>query len=59
MRAAKNVATGLGTARELLRFLWQQKRWWMIPFVVTLLLVAVLLLVGSTTGVAPFIYTLF
>ena len=31
----------------------------MIPFVVTLLLVAVLLLVGQTTGVAPFIYTLF
>jgi hypothetical protein len=59
MKAAKNVATGLGTASELLQFLWQRKLWWMIPFVVTLLLVAVLLLVGSATGVAPFIYTLF
>jgi uncharacterized protein DUF5989 len=59
MKAAKNVATGLGTAGELLQFLWERKLWWMIPFVVTLLLVAVLLLVGSTTGVAPFIYTLF
>jgi uncharacterized protein DUF5989 len=59
MKAAKNVVTGLGTAGELLRFLWERKLWWMIPFVVTLLLVAVLLLVGSTTGVAPFIYTLF
>jgi hypothetical protein len=59
MKAAKNVATGLGTAGELLQFLWERKLWWMIPFVVTLLLVGVLLLVGSTTGVAPFIYTLF
>jgi Family of unknown function (DUF5989) len=59
MKAAKNVATGLGTAGELLGFLWERKLWWMIPFVVTLLVVGALLLVGSTTGVAPFIYTLF
>jgi hypothetical protein len=31
----------------------------MIPFVATLLLVAVLVLVGQATGIAPFIYTLF
>ena len=59
MRAAKNVATGLGTAGELMQFLWQRKLWWMIPFVLTLLIVGVLLLVGQATGVAPFIYTLF
>jgi uncharacterized membrane protein len=59
MRAAKNVATGLGTAGELIQFLWQRKLWWMIPFVLTLLIVGVLLLVGQATGVAPFIYTLF
>ena len=59
MKAAKNVATGLGTAGELLQFLWQRKLWWMIPFVATLWIVAVLLVVGQTTGVAPFIYTLF
>jgi uncharacterized membrane protein len=59
MRAAKNVVTGLGTAGELMQFLWQRKLWWMIPFVLTLLVVGVLLLVGQATGVAPFIYTLF
>jgi hypothetical protein len=59
MKAAKNVAPGLGTAGELMQFLWQRKLWWMIPFVFTLLVVGVLLLVGQTTGVAPFIYTLF
>ena len=59
MKAAKNVVTGFGTISELLQFLWQRRLWWLIPFVVTLMLVAVLLLVGQVTGVAPFIYTLF
>jgi hypothetical protein len=59
MRAAKNVLGGTGTIAELFRFLWMRRMWWMIPFVATLLLVAVLLLVGQATGIAPFIYTLF
>ena len=51
--------TGAGTIRELFEFLWARKLWWIVPFVMTLLLVAVLLLVGEATGIAPFIYTLF
>jgi hypothetical protein len=30
-----------------------------MPFVITLLVVGILVLVGQVTGVAPFIYTLF
>lgn len=59
MKVLKNVATGTSTIGELLQFLWIRKLWWLIPFVVTLLLIGALLLVGQTTGVAPFIYTLF
>ncbi len=59
MRALRNVAGGMSTVNELFRFLWSQKQWWLIPFVVTLLLAAVLLLAGEVSGVAPFIYTLF
>jgi hypothetical protein len=59
MKALRNVTGGLGTIRELMRFLWTRKLWWMMPFVVTLLLLGVLLIVGEVTGVAPFIYTLF
>ena len=59
MKAARNVAGGAGTINELFRFLWARKLWWMLPFVGTLLLVALLLLVGEATGIAPFIYTLF
>lgn len=59
MKALRNVAGGAGTISELFSFLWARKRFFLIPFVVTLLLVAVLILVGEVTGVAPFIYTLF
>jgi hypothetical protein len=59
VKALRNVAGGADTIAELLTFLWRRKRFWLIPFVVTLLLVGVLLLVGEVTGVAPFIYTLF
>jgi hypothetical protein len=59
MKALKNVASGLSTVRELMQFLRARGLWWLMPFVITLLLVAVLLLVGEVTGVAPFIYTLF
>jgi hypothetical protein len=59
MKVLRNVAGGLRTIGELLGFLWRRKLWWLMPFVVTLLLLAVLLVVGEVTGVAPFIYTLF
>jgi uncharacterized membrane protein YqhA len=59
MRAAKNVVGGMSTIGELFQFLWARRLWWMIPFVAVLILMAVLLIVGEVTGVAPFIYTLF
>jgi len=59
MRVARSVASGTSTIRELFAFLWARKLWALIPLVATLLLVAVLLLVGEATGIAPFIYTLF
>ena len=59
MKAAKNLVTGSSTVAELLHFLWTRKLWWLIPFVATLLLAGILVLVGQATGIAPFIYTLF
>ena len=48
-----------GIAGELLAFLWQAKLWWMIPMVLVLLLFGIVIAFGTSTGVAPFIYTLF
>jgi hypothetical protein len=59
MKAAKNVMTGGGTVAELMQFLWARRLWWLIPFVATLLVAGLLVLVGQATGIAPFIYTLF
>jgi hypothetical protein len=46
-------------AGELLFFLWSNKRWWLVPMVAVLFAVALLLLLGQSSGIAPFIYTLF
>ncbi len=47
------------TFRELLAFLWENRLWWIIPFVVVLLLVGILIVFAQTSPVAPFMYALF
>ena len=47
-----------GFIGEFLGFLGQNKKWWLVP-VLVLLLVFGLLVFLSGTGLAPFIYTLF
>lgn len=59
MKVARNIVSGGGTVRELLQFLWMRKLWWMIPFVLTLLVIGMLVLAGQVSGISPFIYTLF
>lgn len=49
----------LGVMRELLQFFWKERLWWMIPFVVTLLIIAVLLIFAQSSPIAPFLYTAF
>jgi hypothetical protein len=44
--------------REMLAFLGENKKWWLLPILATFLLFGGLLLLSST-AVAPFIYTLF
>lgn len=44
---------------EFFGFLWRQKLWWMIPMFAVIILFGLLLVVGQTSALAPFIYTLF
>jgi hypothetical protein len=45
---------------ELVGFLKENKKWWMIPIILVLGMIAGLLLLAATSpAVAPFIYTLF
>jgi hypothetical protein len=48
----------VGIGREFLAFLAENKKWWLLPIVIVLLLISVLAFL-ATTGAAPFIYTLF
>ena len=59
MQALRDMGSKLGIAADLITFLWQAKMWWMIPVVSVLLLLGLLIVFGSATGVGPFIYTLF
>jgi len=47
-----------GFLAEFLLFLRENKKWWLAPILVILLIVGVLVALGGTAA-APFIYTLF
>jgi hypothetical protein len=55
----RGMVTNTGVIGEMVRFLWARKLWWLIPMVMLLLLFGLLLIFASSSGVAPFIYTLF
>ena len=55
----QGMLTNLGVVGEVLSFLWKRKLWWLIPMVAALLAFGLLLIFATTSGVAPFIYTLF
>ena len=47
-----------GIVREFLDFLLHNKKWWLAPIIVMLLILGLIAILGGT-GAAPFIYTLF
>jgi len=47
-----------GFLRELWGFLRANKKWWLLPILIALLLFGLLILLGGS-GLAPFIYTIF
>ena len=47
-----------GFFADLWDFLIHNKKWWLTPIIVVLLLFGLLVILGGT-GVAPFVYTLF
>ena len=48
----------LSIVQEFMLFITENKAWWMVPILLVLGLVG-LLVILSSTGAAPFIYTLF
>ncbi len=52
-------AIDMGTLIEFIEFAMQNKKWWLIPFVLLIGAISLVLYVGSGTVAAPFVYTLF
>ncbi|MDP6444645.1 MAG: DUF5989 family protein [Pirellulaceae bacterium] len=48
----------MGVVAEFVDFLLHNKKWWLIPIILVLLLLGIAVMFGGT-GAAPFIYTLF
>jgi hypothetical protein len=46
-------------AGELLSFFARNKRWWMVPVVLAVLFAGFLVVLGQSSALAPFIYSLF
>lgn len=49
----------MGVLGELLAFFWKRKLYWLIPMMITLLLFAVIIILGNTGVGSVFIYSLF
>ena len=44
---------------EYLEFLKENKKWWLMPIVISLLLLGLLIVLTKGSALAPFIYTIF
>jgi NAD/NADP transhydrogenase beta subunit len=53
------MASKAGILLEMLQFLRQRKKYWMIPMVLVFLLLGWVLIAAKGSALAPFIYTLF
>ena len=58
MGVISSTKSKLQTAGELFGF-FGKKRWWILPVLVTVVVLGVVLIVGEATSLAPFIYTMF
>ncbi|MFA5792131.1 MAG: DUF5989 family protein [Candidatus Paceibacterota bacterium] len=47
------------TLKELWEFIRKNKKWWLLPMILVLLLVGVLIVLTAGSAISPFIYTLF
>ena len=50
------ISGNVGIIREFIDFLFNNKKWWLTPIILVLLLVGVMIAL-TTSGAAPFLYT--
>lgn len=45
--------------KDILGFLRERKKYWLVPMILIFLLLGILIVIGGGSAIAPFIYTLF
>ncbi|MCD6423203.1 MAG: hypothetical protein J7L42_03705 [Elusimicrobia bacterium] len=45
--------------KEFFQFAWQNKKFWLIPIILILIILGIFIVFFESAAVAPFIYTLF
>jgi len=55
----KGFLANSGVFGEIFLYFIKNKKWWLIPMLVLLLILGLLLVFVAATGIGPFIYTLF
>lgn len=45
--------------KDLWGFLRTRKKWWLVPLIIILLLIGILIVLGNSSFISSFIYTLF
>ena len=49
----------MGFLGDLWNFMKERRKFWLVPIILVLLILGVLIVIGGSSAVAPFIYTLF
>ena len=49
----------LNIVKELFKFLWVEKKFWLFPIVIIILLFSFIIVLSQGSALAPFIYTIF
>ncbi len=55
---ASDLRSRLGVLGEFFAFLWKVRLWWLIPMIVVLVLFFFIFILGGSSPLAPFIYSL-
>ena len=58
-RFIRNTIARVQTAGGLLTFFWRRRVWWMIPLVAVLLILSMLVMVGQSSAISAFLYSIF
>ncbi len=45
--------------KDLIMFMKERKKWWLIPIIISMILIGLLVALSESSAVAPFVYPMF